>query len=125
MRATSGVKAAPGVAFAPAARALAVLALATLARALIPAAALASSGLRVRGNRLVDGPGRGHVVQLRGVNRSGLEYACIQGVGLPLHQLIAAQHNYGALSPCDAGCRSQVPVDPAPLSGPVRRARRD
>ncbi len=37
--------------------------------------------LRVSGNRLVDGPGRGHVVQLRGVNRSGLEYACIQGWG--------------------------------------------
>jgi hypothetical protein len=30
---------------------------------------------------LVDGPGRGHVVVLRGVNRSGLEYACIQGWG--------------------------------------------
>jgi endoglucanase len=41
----------------------------------------AVAGLRVRGNVLVDGPGRGHVVQLRGVNRSGLEYACIQGWG--------------------------------------------
>jgi endoglucanase len=41
----------------------------------------AVAGLRVRGNALVDGPGRGHVVQLRGVNRSGLEYACIQGWG--------------------------------------------
>ncbi len=35
----------------------------------------------MRGTRLVDGPGKGHVVQLRGVNRSGLEYACIQGWG--------------------------------------------
>jgi endoglucanase len=35
----------------------------------------------VRGTHLVDGPGRGHIVQLRGVNRSGLEYACIQGWG--------------------------------------------
>jgi len=55
--------------------------LVALAFALSPAAALSSSGLRVRGNRLVDGPGRGHVVALRGVNRSGLEYACIQGWG--------------------------------------------
>jgi endoglucanase len=29
----------------------------------------------------VAGPGRGRPVQLRGVNRSGLEYACIQGWG--------------------------------------------
>ncbi len=43
--------------------------------------ATAGPDLRVRGNVLVDGPGRGHVVQLRGVNRSGLEYACIQGWG--------------------------------------------
>jgi hypothetical protein len=61
----------------------------SLAAALIVAAlslvagstALAAPDLRVRGNQLVDGPGRGHVVQLRGVNRSGLEYACIQGWG--------------------------------------------
>jgi hypothetical protein len=57
-----------------------------LALALLPlgadrAAAHAAPNLRVRGNVLVDGPGRGHVVQLRGVNRSGLEYACIQGWG--------------------------------------------
>jgi endoglucanase len=45
------------------------------------AAAAAATGLRVRGNGLVDGPGRGHAVVLRGVNRSGLEYACIQGWG--------------------------------------------
>ncbi len=44
-------------------------------------ASAASAALRVRGNTLVDGRGRGHVVQLRGVNRSGLEYACIQGWG--------------------------------------------
>lgn len=44
-------------------------------------AALAAPSLRVWGNRLIDGPGRGHVVVLRGVNRSGLEYACIQGWG--------------------------------------------
>ena len=32
-------------------------------------------GLRVSGNRLVDG--RGHEIALRGVNRSGAEYACV------------------------------------------------
>ena len=37
--------------------------------------------LRVHGLQLVDGPGAGHVVQLRGINRSGLEYGCIQGWG--------------------------------------------
>jgi hypothetical protein len=45
------------------------------------AASPAHATLRVRGNALVDGPGRGRVVQIRGVNRSGTEYACIQGWG--------------------------------------------
>jgi endoglucanase len=44
-------------------------------------AATAPAALRVSGNELVDGPGRGHVVLIRGVNRSGTEYACIQGWG--------------------------------------------
>ncbi len=43
--------------------------------------ASAAPDLRVRGNKLVDGPGAGHTVVLRGVNRSGLEYACVQGWG--------------------------------------------
>jgi hypothetical protein len=41
----------------------------------------ATPNLRVRGNAFVDGPGRGNVVRLLGVDRSGLEYACIQGWG--------------------------------------------
>ena len=51
------------------------------ALAACPAGALAAANLRVRGNELIDGPGRGHLVKLRGLNRSGLEYACIQGWG--------------------------------------------
>ena len=43
-----------------------------------PAAAL--NGLRVSGNQLVDGSG--NVVHLQGVNRSGTEYACVQGWGI-------------------------------------------
>lgn len=39
----------------------------------------AMSALRVRGNQLVDSAG--HPVTLRGVNRSGAEYACAQGWG--------------------------------------------
>ena len=38
------------------------------------------NGLRVSGNRLVDGSG--NAVRLRGVNRSGTEYACVQGWGI-------------------------------------------
>ena len=45
------------------------------------AAAAAAPNLRVRGNRLVDGPGAGTSSSCAGVNRSGLEYACIQGWG--------------------------------------------
>jgi hypothetical protein len=42
--------------------------------------ASAKRGLHVSGNRLLDG--RGHVVRFHGVNRSGTEYACIQGWGI-------------------------------------------
>ena len=41
--------------------------------------ATAARGLHVSGNRLVDGR---RVVRLHGVNRSGTEYACIQGWGI-------------------------------------------
>jgi endoglucanase len=49
-----------------------------LALAFVPGARAAGASLHARSNQLVD---RGHVVQLRGVDRSGLEYACIQGWG--------------------------------------------
>jgi hypothetical protein len=43
------------------------------------AASPAATGLHVSGNRLLDG--KGQVVHLHGVNRSGAEYTCIQGNG--------------------------------------------
>jgi|SRR5579872_899435 len=45
-----------------------------------PARAPGLPGLRVKGNELVTGAGR--PIQLRGVNRSGTEYACVQGWGI-------------------------------------------
>src|ERR1700761_3731896 len=54
---------------------------AALALALPATGAAANRGLRVRGNKLVFGRGHGRVVQLRGVSRSGTEYACIGGWG--------------------------------------------
>jgi len=42
--------------------------------------ASAGAGIHVSGNRLVDDAGR--TVRLLGVNRSGAEYACVQGWGL-------------------------------------------
>src|SRR5437588_3887869 len=44
------------------------------------AAAAGLPGLRVSGARLLDS--NGHRVTLRGVNRSGTEYACVQGFGI-------------------------------------------
>ena len=41
---------------------------------------LTPNGIRVLGNRLVDG--QGAQIRLRGVNRSGTEYACAQGWGI-------------------------------------------
>jgi hypothetical protein len=45
-----------------------------------PKPAAPKKGLHVSGNRLLDGKGR--VVRLHGVNRSGTEYACVQGWGI-------------------------------------------
>ncbi|MGB8907507.1 MAG: cellulase family glycosylhydrolase [Candidatus Cybelea sp.] len=42
--------------------------------------AMALTGISVSGNRLVDGSGNS--VHLQGVNRSGTEYACVQGWGI-------------------------------------------
>jgi hypothetical protein len=60
---------------------LALALLVILAAASLPGSAAASApGLHVSGNHLVDGSGR--TIELRGVNRSGSEYACIQGWGI-------------------------------------------
>ena len=42
--------------------------------------AVSAKGLHVDGNRLLDA--RGHVIVFHGVNRSGTEYACVQGQGI-------------------------------------------
>src|SRR5947209_9653167 len=57
-----------------------VLACLVLGAAVPAAFARGPSGLHVAGPRLLDGHGR--VVHLHGVNRSGPEYACIQGWGV-------------------------------------------
>jgi hypothetical protein len=60
-------------------------------------AAPAAGGVHVRGNRLVDDSGA--TVRLLGVNRSGAEYACVQGWGFfdgPVDaQSIAAMASWG------------------------------
>ncbi len=65
----------------PRALALAGILLILVVTGAAPARAAPASGLRVVGNQLVFGPGSGTVLQPRGVDRSGLEYACIQGWG--------------------------------------------
>lgn len=59
---------------------LLVLAALPVGAALVPPVAGAAPWIGVKGNHLVDRSGR--PVQLRGVNRSGSEYACQQGWGL-------------------------------------------
>ena len=59
---------------------LALLAVAALAGASAAQATPKPLSLHVSGNRLLDGSGQ--EVQLRGVNRSGFEFACVQGWGL-------------------------------------------
>jgi endoglucanase len=60
--------------------ALGVLLLLGVFAASATAAGSTLPGLRVSGKRLVDS--KGHVVHWHGVNRSGTEYACIQGWGI-------------------------------------------
>ncbi|HVN69003.1 MAG TPA: cellulase family glycosylhydrolase [Candidatus Binatia bacterium] len=48
--------------------------------AIAPLSGTSLSGIHVSGKHLVDG--YGHVLHLQGVNRSGTEYACVQGWGI-------------------------------------------
>src|SRR5438477_9827397 len=65
-----------------ASRARVVMLLASLVLALVPSPGLAAAPLSisVSGNHLINGSGQ--TIRLLGVNRSGTEYACIQGWGL-------------------------------------------
>lgn len=69
-----------GVFLRAAALALAATCIATLAAGSAVGASSAQKGLHVVGNKLLDAKGR--TVHFRGVNRSGTEYACIQGWGI-------------------------------------------
>jgi hypothetical protein len=82
--------------------------------------------VRVSANRLLDGAG--HPVRLLGVNRSGAEYACVQGWGIfdgPVTAksvaAIAAWHTNAVRVPLNEDCWLGINgVKPA-LSGPVYR----
>ena len=69
-----------GVFLRAAALALAATCIATLAAGSAVGAPSAQKGLHVVGNKLLDSKGR--KVHFRGINRSGTEYACIQGWGI-------------------------------------------
>ena len=90
---------------------------------LAPRAAIAAApGLHVSGNTLVDGSGA--AFQPRGVNRSGMEYACIQGWGVsdgPLDTAsVQAIASWGAnivRVPLNEDC--WLNINGAPIGGPA------
>ncbi len=100
------------------------------ARAAAPAAQSALS-IHVSGNHLVNGHGKR--VQLRGVNRSGAEYACIQGWGIfdGPHDLasvraIAGWHANAVRMPLNEDCWLGINgVKPAYGGANYRKAVRD
>jgi hypothetical protein len=80
------------------------------------------SGLHAAGNQLVNGAGQ--AVQLHGVNRSGAEYACIQGWGIfdgPADaasvQAIASWHTNAVRVPLNEDCWLAINGAPAAYSG--------
>ena len=95
-----------------------------------PAAAsgpAATAGLHVSGNQLLDGAGQPLV--LHGVDRSGSEYACIQGFGFfdgpsdaASVQAIAAWHTNAVRVPLNEDCWLGINAAPAAYSGAAYRS---
>jgi endoglucanase len=86
-----------------------------------PAGAQAPPALKVQGNHLVDP--NGDIVRLRGVDRSGSEYACVQGFGFfdgPVDAAsiaaMKAWHINAVRVPLNEDCWGQ---DPSPSGGIV------
>jgi endoglucanase len=94
-----------------------------------PATRAAAGGLRVQGNQLVDGSG--NVVRLFGVNRSGTEYAAIQGWGFHASDFpsdvrtvrhIASWHANAIRVPLNEHSWLALNGAPAAYSGPAYQA---
>lgn len=121
----AGLREAPPDGAPPATASTATAIRRTAAPALPPAAA---KGLHVAGNRLLDG--RGRVVVFHGVNRSGTEYACVQGHGIfdgpataASVRAIARWHVNAVRIPLNESCWLGRPgVDPAYAGARYRRA---
>src|SRR5437763_12172268 len=105
-------------------RTLVALVLGCLAAA--SSALAAPPAVHVRGNALVDSGG--HPMRLLGVNRSGAEYACIQGWGFfdgPVDDAsvaaIASWHVNAVRLPLNEGCWLGLPGASATFSGAAYR----
>jgi endoglucanase len=105
---------------------LTLLAVAALAGSSAASATPTTLSIHVSGNRLLDGSG--HEVQLRGVNRSGFEFACVQGWGLMDGPTDAASiaamktwHINVVRVPLNEGCWLGLTSVPAQYRGAVYR----
>src|SRR6202521_5093595 len=90
------------------------------------AAQAATLSIAVSGNHLVDGAGQ--VIELHGVNRSGTEYACIQGWGIfdgpsdaASIQAIASWHVNAVRVPLNEDCWLAINGVAAAYSGTTYR----
>jgi endoglucanase len=95
----------------------------TLLSGAVPNTAQAATlSIAVSGNHLVDGSSR--VIQLHGVNRSGTEYACIQGWGIfdgpndaASVQAIASWHTNAVRVPMNEDCWLNINMGTSPYGG--------